>query len=221
MFAGLSWVHGVAVVSAITMVVGNLSAIGQKNVKRMLAYSSIAHVGYMLMGLVGLNSFGLMAILFYLIAYCAMNLGAFWVVSIVADLKGGADLQDFRGLGWTSPLLGVVMAIFLFSLTGIPLFAGFIGKFLLFAAVLKTPGFLWLAILGVLNSVVSLYYYSKVLKAMWLERPVSLETNPQPLKVSMYHAVALVGLALPTMVLGLYFAPVMRFAEKSLAALLS
>ncbi|MBI4405374.1 MAG: NADH-quinone oxidoreductase subunit N, partial [Deltaproteobacteria bacterium] len=145
-----SLVQAIALLSAITMTLGNLSAISQKNVKRMLAYSSIAHVGYMLMGVVSLDAFGLQAILFYLLAYCAMNLGAFWVASIMIDVTGQEDVDAFRGLGWSMPVLGVCMAIFLFSLTGIPLFAGFVGKFLLFAAVIKTPGFLWLAILAVL-----------------------------------------------------------------------
>jgi NADH-quinone oxidoreductase subunit N len=213
---GILVVKGIAIASAATMVVGNLSAMGQRNVKRMLAYSSIAHVGYMLMGLVSLSTVGLSAILFYLVAYCAMNIGAFWVVSIVSDLKDSEDLEAFRGLGWQMPVLGVCMAIFLFSLTGIPLFAGFIGKFLIFSSVLNTPGFLWLALLGVLNSVVSLYYYTKILKSLWLERPV----QPASLALSWYDGIGLIGLATPTVVLGLYFTPVIHFAEASLAAIL-
>jgi len=206
-----------AFLSAATMLVGNLSAINQRSVKRMLAYSSIAHVGYLLMGLVTLSSAGIVAILFYLVVYCAMNLGAFWVVSVVHDRAGSDNIEAFSGMGWKSPVLGICMAIFLFSLTGIPVFAGFIGKFLLFGAVLQAPGFLWLAIFGVLNSVISLYYYVRVLKAMWLERP---EEGFAPERLSLYHAVGLVGLAIPTVVLGLFFAPVLRFAEQTLAAFL-
>lgn len=207
----------IAVLSAITMFVGNLSAIAQTSVKRMLAYSSIAHVGYLLMGLVTLNSGGLTAILFYLVVYCAMNLGAFWVVGVIADATGDDHLESFRGAGWRMPLVGTCMAIFLFSLTGIPFFAGFVGKFLLFGAVLQAPGFLWLALLGVLNSVISLYYYTKVLKAMWLDRP---ETDGGTVALSAYQAVGLVGLALPTVFLGLFFSPVVRFAQKALETLL-
>lgn len=203
--------QAIALISAATMIIGNLCAIGQTNVKRLLAYSSIAHVGYMLMGLVSLNGFGLQAVLFYLVAYYAMNMGAFWVASIVSDLKGSEELQAFRGLGWTSPTLGVCMAVFLFSLTGIPMFAGFIGKFLLFSAVLKTPGYLWLAVVGVLNSVISLYYYAKILKNMWLDRP-QLEAAP----LSVYHGIGLVLLAVPTVVMGLFFAPVLNFASRAL-----
>ena len=105
---------GCAVISAATMLVGNLSAIGQKNVKRMLAYSSIAHVGYMLMGLVALSADGLTAVLFYLIVYSVMNMGAFWVVSIVSDLKGSEDLEAFRGLGWSMPVSEFAWGFFSF-----------------------------------------------------------------------------------------------------------
>lgn len=210
-------VPGIALLSAATMIVGNLSALGQRSVKRILAYSSIAHVGYLLMGLVTLTSDGLTAVLFYLVVYCAMNIGAFWVVSIVADARGSDDLQAFSGMGWQMPVLGVSMGIFLFSLTGIPFFAGFVGKFLLFGAVLKTQGFLWLALLGVANSVVSLYYYVKILKAMWLERP---EADAVPERLSLYHSIGIVGLAIPTVILGLFFAPVVRFAQRSLEAFL-
>ena len=216
MISGLSLTHVVAIISALTMVVGNLSAIGQTNVKRILAYSSIAHVGYMLMGLVTLDRSGLTAIIFYLIAYCAMNIGAFWVVSVVSSVRGREDLDAFRGLGWSMPVLGTCMAIFIFSLTGIPMFSGFIGKFLIFGSVIKSGGYLWLALLGVLNSVVSLYYYIKILKSMWLDKPVASET----LHLSMYHAVGLVGLAVPTIVLGLYFTPILEFAERTLSTLL-
>ena len=203
-----------AILAAATMLIGNLSAIHQKSVKRMLAYSSIAHVGYLLMGLVTLSSSGIVAVLFYLIVYYAMNLGAFWVVSVVSDRNGSDDIQAFSGMGWRMPLLGVCMSVFLFSLTGIPLFGGFVGKFLLFGAVLQAPGFLWLAIFGVLNSVVSLYYYARVLKAMWFERPESAYT---PESLPLYHAVGLVGLAVPTVILGLFFGPVIQFAQRTLA----
>lgn len=218
---GTLFVPALALLSAATMTVGNLSAIGQTNTKRLLAYSSIAHVGYMLMGLVALNEAGISAILFYLVAYCAMNLGAFWIVGIVADLRGSEDIEAFRGIGWEMPLLGTCMGVFLFSLTGIPMFAGFVGKFLLFGAVLTAPGYLWLALLGVINSVVSLYYYAKILKAMWLDRPVAVEGGGAAVPcLPIYHAVGLLGLAVPTVILGLFFAPIVRFAKVSLAALL-
>lgn len=206
----------IAVISALTMMVGNLSAIGQTSVKRMLAYSSIAHVGYMLMALVAMDNTGLSSIFFYIIAYCAMNLGAFWGVSVVADLKGNDRLDAFRGLGWSMPVLGVTMAIFLASLVGLPVFAGFVGKFQLFYAVVKTPGYLWLALFGVLNSIVSVYYYAKILRELWLEGPEPGAHSA----LSLYHGVPLIGFALPTVVMGLWFTPVLRFVEKSLGTIL-
>jgi NADH-quinone oxidoreductase subunit N len=146
-----------------------------------------------------------------------MNLGAFWVVAVVSDLRGNEDVESFRGLGWHMPVLGVTMGVFLFSLTGIPMFSGFIGKFLLFGAILKVPGLLWLALVGVLNSVVSFFYYAKVLKAMWLDKPLP---GDGVLTLSAYHAVPLVALAIPTVVLGLWFGPVLEFARTSLATLI-
>lgn len=214
--SGLSLQNAVAFLAAVTMIIGNLSAIGQSNVKRILAYSSIAHVGYMLMGLVAMEKTGISAILFYMVAYCLMNVGAFWVTGIVSDMKNSEDLSAFRGLGWSSPLLGVCMGVFLFSLTGIPMFSGFIGKFLLFGALLKAPGFLWLAIFGVLNSVISLYYYAKILKAMYFERDEQI----QAVELLPLHCAGLVLLAIPTIVLGLFFAPLLEFAEKAVSSFL-
>jgi len=210
--AGIQLAPILAVISALTMVVGNLSAIAQTNVKRMLAYSSIAHVGYLLMGFVVMTPESMTAVIFYLIAYCAMNLGAFWIVGLVHDLKCGSDLNHFKGAGWQMPLVGVCMAIFLFSLTGIPLFSGFIGKFLIFGSLVQTQSYLWLAVLGVLNSVVSLYYYAKILRAMWLEKPES--TEPGSLTVPAPQALGLIALAAPTIILGLFFSPVLEFAQK-------
>lgn len=210
--AGIKLAPILAVISAVTMVIGNLSAVAQTNVKRMLAYSSIAHVGYLLMGFVIMTPDSLTAVVFYLIAYCAMNLGAFWIVGMVHDLKKGSDLNHFKGAGWQMPLVGVCMAIFLFSLTGIPLFSGFIGKFLIFGSLLKSESYLWLALLGVLNSVVSLYYYTQILKAMWLERPETTDLAEVPVPLS--QSIGLVALAAPTIVLGLFFAPVLEFAQR-------
>ncbi len=219
---GTALVHGLAIVSALTMLVGNFSAIAQVSVKRMLAYSSIAHVGYLLMGMVATNEKGLVAILFYLVVYYAMNVGAFIVTGLVMESRGSDDIESFRGVGWTNPYLGVVMAVFLFSLTGIPVFGGFVGKFLLFGSLIDVPGFLWLALWGVLNSVVSLYYYARIVKAMWLDKPVSASSQPLPaIAMTTYHWVGLALLAIPTVLLGLFFSPVVRLAKASVAALLS
>ncbi len=206
-----------AVIAAISMFVGNLSALNQNSVKRILAYSSIAHVGYLLMGLATFSNAGFSSVLFYILVYCAMNLGAFWVVSVVSDVRGGDRLEDFSAMGWRSPVLGVSMAIFLFSLTGLPFFAGFIGKFLLFGAVVQTPGLMWLALVGIFNSVVSLFYYVRILKAMWLERTEESEGGAVALAIPWHQTIGIVGLAIPTVIIGLFFYPIVRFAQAALA----
>ncbi|MCE2400880.1 NADH-quinone oxidoreductase subunit N [Candidatus Poribacteria bacterium] len=164
-----------AIVSALTMTIGNLAALPQRNVKRLLAYSSIAHGGYLLMGAVlltngdtALVNKGISAILFYLIIYLFMNLGAFYIVVLVANESGSEMIEGYRGLSSRSPLVAGAMAIFLFSLTGIPPLAGFFGKWVLFTAVIE-GNLYWLAFVGLLNSVVSLYYYARIVKAMYLE----------------------------------------------------
>ena len=164
----VDWGILLAIVSALTMTVGNLAALPQRNVKRLLAYSSIAHGGYLLMGGVLLTSEGLSAILFYLIVYLFMNLGAFYVVILVANDSGSEMIEGYRGLSSRSPLVAAAMMIFLVSLTGIPPFAGFFGKFFLFKAVID-KGFYWLAFVGLINSVISLYYYARIIKAMYFE----------------------------------------------------
>ena len=164
----IDWGLMLAIISALTMTVGNLAALPQRNVKRLLAYSSIAHGGYLLMGAVLLTPEGLGAILFYLIVYLFMNLGAFYVVVLIANESGSEMIDGYRGLSSRAPLVAGSMAIFLFSLTGIPPFAGFFGKWLLFNAVIS-KGMYWLAFIGLLNSVVSLYYYARIVKAMYLE----------------------------------------------------
>ncbi|MDE0325293.1 MAG: NADH-quinone oxidoreductase subunit N [Candidatus Poribacteria bacterium] len=164
----VNWPFMLAIVSALTMTVGNLAALPQQNVKRLLAYSSIAHGGYLLMGGVLLTSQGIGAILFYLVVYLFMNLGAFYVVVLIANEVGSEMVEGYRGLSSRAPLVAWAMVIFLVSLAGIPPFAGFFGKWLLFAAVIE-QGYYWLAFVGLLNSVVSLYYYARIVKAMFFE----------------------------------------------------
>ena len=164
----VNWPFMLAIVSALTMTIGNLAALPQQNVKRLLAYSSIAHGGYLLMGGVLLSAEGVGAILFYLVVYLFMNLGAFYVVVLIANEVGSEMVEGYRGLSSRAPLVAWAMVIFLVSLAGIPPFAGFFGKWLLFTAVLE-QGYYWLALVGLLNSVVSLYYYARIVKAMFLE----------------------------------------------------
>ncbi|WP_437966413.1 NADH-quinone oxidoreductase subunit N [Sorangium sp. So ce260] len=201
-----------------TMTVGNLSALGQENVKRMLAYSSIAHAGYMLLGFSVFSDAGVAAIAFYIVTYCFMNLGAFMAVMAVAEQSGGDEtLSAFRGLGRRAPLVAVAMAVFLVSLTGLPPMAGFVGKFYLFSALITAGGpWRWvLAIVGVVNSVISLFYYARVLRAMYLEKGERTE----PVAVRPLLGATTCALAVPTLLLGVYWGPVYDFVARSLSML--
>src|SRR5712692_9040626 len=206
----LPWPAIICIISAITMTLGNLTAIVQNNMKRLLAYSSIAHAGYLLMGLAAASTAGVQSILIYLIVYVLMNVGAFLVVIAVSRHTGGEDIKDFRGLGTKAPFAALALTIFLFSLTGIPPFAGFIGKYLIFAAVVQRGGF-WnvlLAVIGVLNSAVSLFYYARIIKAMFLDEAL----DERPMLVPAVYTGVLVALAVPVLVLGVYWTPLVRWA---------
>jgi NADH-quinone oxidoreductase subunit N len=160
-----------AVLAALTMVVGNLGALAQSNVKRMLAYSSIAHAGYLLTAAVAAPRIAAAAILFYLIGYAAVNLGGFGVLAALSrDGREPLSFSDMAGLGSRRPVLAATLTVFLISLTGIPISAGFVGKFYLFSAAVNA-GYVSLAILGVLMSVVSAYYYLRIVVAMYMEEP--------------------------------------------------
>ncbi len=210
-FQGFEWNRILAAISVLTMTLGNLAAISQNNLKRLLAYSSIAHAGYMLLGVVVLSNEGMAAVLIYFVVYFFMNLGAFYTVMLVANKTGSEDIEDYRGLGYRSPLIGISLAIFLLSLTGIPPTAGFIGKLYLFAALINGK-WIWLAIIGVLNSVVSLYYYVRVLRNMFLRDPAS---SAEPLKFPPLQVAVLLLLVIPTILLGLYFGPLVEVAQAS------
>ena len=207
----LPWPAIIGIISAITMTLGNLTAIVQNNLKRMLAYSSIAHAGYLLMGLAAASTAGVQSILVYLIVYVLMNVGAFLVIIAVARVTGGEDISSFRGLGSKAPVAALALTVFLFSLTGIPPFAGFAGKYLIFAAVVREGGFWYvlLAVIGVLNSAVSLFYYARIIKAMYLDESL----DDRPLAVPALYTGVLVALAVPILVLGLYWAPLVRWAS--------
>ena len=212
--ASVDWSLMLAVVSALTMTVGNLAALPQQNVKRLLAYSSIAHGGYLLMGSVLLTTEGLQAILVYLIIYLFMNLGAFYVVILIAEEVGSETIDGYRGLISRAPLVAVSMGIFLFSLTGIPPLAGFAGKWILFAAVIKERLY-WLAIVGLLNSVISLYYYVRIVKAMFFDTADDMST----LSFSMGNRVLLLIFVIPTLIFGVYWDALYRVSSESLGKL--
>jgi NADH-quinone oxidoreductase subunit N len=171
-----AWAGIIAVLAAVTMTFGNLLALSQTNIKRMLAYSAIAHAGYMLIGVVALSAAsgvlasGLPALLFYLLGYVFTNIGAFTVAISVSHATGSDAIKDYAGLGQRAPFAASAMAVFMLALTGIPPTALFWGKVFLFGAAIQT-GYLWLAVFGIANSVVSLYYYVGVIRAMWQMAP--------------------------------------------------
>ncbi len=205
----VNWPLVLAVLSAVTMSVGNLMALLQRNLKRMLAYSSIAHAGYLLIGLAAWRSpWAQQGLLYYLLAYLFTNLGAFFVAMVAADITGSDDIPDYAGLSQRLPWVAASMVVFMLSLTGIPPTAGFFGKFYLFAAAVDV-GLLWLAALGVINSVVSLYYYVGVLRALYLLPAPTATPASAPVGLRIGVVVALVG----TLAAGVYPQPVVVFVE--------
>ncbi|MGH7842240.1 MAG: NADH-quinone oxidoreductase subunit N [Candidatus Binataceae bacterium] len=210
---GVEWPQLLLIVCAVTMTLGNLAALQQDNLKRLLAYSSIAQAGYALMGFVLLSNDGIRAMLVYLFAYYVMDAGAFLVVMVVRNATGREDLGAYRGLaarGGAAP--AIALTIFLLSLTGIPATVGFIGKFYVFAAAIRQR-FIILAVIGILNSVVSLYYYMRPVRAMFLE---AAEEGAPPFAGDLWNYGLIGALALATVILGLYPPPVIAFANRSL-----
>jgi len=190
--------------AAITMTAGNLLALKQENIKRMMAYSSISHAGYLLIGIVVFNGRGTEALLFYLFVYLLMNLGAFYVINAIVYKWKTEQIDDFNGLAWRGKnhaFLAVMMSIFLFSMAGLPPFAGFIGKWYIFAAAVEKELY-WLVIVGLINVVVSLYYYARVLKAMFLVQDVKPR---EALEISMGDKLWLGFLGVTNIYFGLFF----------------
>ena len=204
------WRPLVAGLAIATMIVGNLAALAQSNLKRMLAYSSVAHAGYLLSALVAAPVVAGEAMLFYLVAYAAVNLGAFGTIAALArEGREPLSLRDVAGLSERRPALAAALAVFLISLTGIPVTAGFVGKFYLFGAAVAA-GWVVLALVGVIMSVVSAYYYLRVVVAMYMREPVGEDTwSP----VSPAAAFALAVSAALTLLLGVWPAPVLTLAR--------
>ena len=199
------------VLAVVTMTVGNFAALTQSNLKRMLAYSSIAHAGYLLIGVVAGTARGVTAMLVYLFVYAFMQLGAFAVLALLRrEDVAGDELKDLNGLFFRQPFAAVAMLLFMLSLGGIPPTAGFMGKFWLFSAAIES-GYVWLAVIGVLNSAVSLYYYIRIVVYMMLKNePAGSEPRQSPAL-----AVVLVTAVVATLVLGMYPEPLFEFAEAS------
>jgi len=211
------WTSIMWLIAAVTMTVGNIVAISQANIKRMLAYSSIAHAGYILVAFVAGNELGTSGILFYLMAYAFMNIGAFTVV-ILLGKKGEENtlINDYAGIGFKYPLLSAAMTIFLLSMAGIPPLGGFMAKFYVFSAAVKSK-FYWLVIIGVLNSAVSVYYYLRVTILMYFRES---EREITGLEFSPGSVIALILAVIGTLYMGIFPANVLSFAQKSIAGLM-
>lgn len=206
------WVPVIAVAAALSMVLGNLTAIVQSSVKRLLAYSAIAHAGYMLLGVAANTSYSRSALMFYVITYALTVLGAFGVVAVVEEATGGDALANFAGLSRRAPALALCLLVFLLSLGGIPPLAGFIGKFFLFSAVVEADsahlGLLWLVILAIVMSAVSFYYYLQVLKRAYV---LDADESAPAIKVPPLMMFALAVLAGLVILLGCVPSLLLRF----------
>ena len=212
---GGAWEPLVWISAIFSMTIGNFAALLQTNVKRMLAYSSIAHAGYVLVALAARSQVGTAAAMFYLAAYALMNIGAFAAVS---HLSGRGEryqnIEDFSGLGQKQPLTAAMLTIFMLSLIGVPLTGGFFGKFYIFKAALESH-LVWLTVLGLLNSAVAAYYYLRILVMMYMHEPGQATTEAEPLTPSL--RLALILPALGTLVLGIFPSWVLDFAGRSSA----
>jgi NADH-quinone oxidoreductase subunit N len=210
------WAAVLAVLATVTMTVGNLLALAQKNIKRLLAYSSIAHAGYILIGVVAASKLGVASVIFYLIAYLLTNLAAFGIAAAFGRAAGSDEIASYAGLSRRSPGLAFAMLVAFLSLAGMPPFGGFIAKVLVFTAAVET-GWVWLAVVGVVNSIIGLYYYLTVLKVVYLYRMEGENEEQYPIPLTRPYALALTTLSIAILVIGVLFAP--WFDSASLAAL--
>ena len=212
-YADLPWPEIIGILAVVTMTLGNLVAIQQESIKRMLAYSSIAHAGYMMLALPVLSIDAVESIMIYLFVYIFMNLGAFFIVIIVKNKTGGETFDEYDGLGWKMPIVGALMTLFMLSLTGLPPTAGFVGKLYIFKTLVGAGNdFLWLVVAGGINSVISLYYYFHVVKVMFLSGKRSDKLSyPPSLMLGL-----IIFTAVPSLVLGLYWNPLANWVKESL-----
>ena len=200
------WAMTLAVISAITMTVGNLLALPQTNIKRLIAFSSVSHAGYALIGVVALSQLGAASVVFYLAAYIATNLLAFGIVMAFSRVTGLDDLKDYSGMSRRSPWLALMMLAAFLSLAGMPPFAGFVAKVFVFAAGIQA-GYVWLVIIGIINSIIGVYYYLNALKYVYLYRMPAEDEEKHPVPMTRPYAIALVVLALGVILIGTVFAP--------------
>lgn len=209
------WVVVVAALSVFSMTLGNALALPQKNIKRLLAYSSIAHAGYALIGVAALSELGIASVVFYLVVYVITNLAAFGAVAAFWRISGSDQISDYAALSRRSPKLALIMLVTFLSLAGMPPLGGFVAKFFVFAAAVNA-GLVWLAIIGVLNSIVGLYYYLVVLKVVYLFRS---EEEEKPVPLTRTYAMALTILVAGIILLGTLFGPWAEWSARAAAAL--
>jgi len=213
----VNWSIIIAVISAVTMIVGNLLALTQKNIKRLLAYSSIAQAGYMLIGVAAASDLGASGTVYYLIAYLLTNIAAFGLISIIGKHLGSDEISAYAGLSRRSPLLAFFLLIAFLSLAGIPPFGGFIGKVLVFASAVNSSNLLWLAILGIINAIIALYYYLTVLKVVYLYRS---EQEEKPIILVSGRKAVLSFCIAGIIVVGFVIAPFFGLSSSAAAAFL-
>jgi NADH-quinone oxidoreductase subunit N len=206
----------VALLAVVTMTVGNLVALHQTSIKRFLAYSSIAQAGYLMVGLAPGGYRADASVAFYLLVYLVSCLAAFGVAAIVAGATGREDMREYIGLSESSPKLAFVMMLSLFSLSGIPPLAGFLGKFYLFAAAAE-KGMAWLVLVGAVNSTISLFYYLTVIRWMYIEKPTPEQSAVPPIRTSYCGAAVLAICTVGMLALGL-LPQVLRWVESAAQA---
>jgi len=209
----VNWPALIAVASAITMTLGNLLAVQQEDVKRLLAYSTISHVGFILMAFAIISPEAVRAIMLYLFIYLFMNLSAFYMAIFASNKLNAHHIEDWDGLSRKNPVLCAFMVLTLISLTGLPPTAGFVGKFYIFAELFKHQQFYWLAVVAILNSVVSLFYYFKIVKSMYLADPDAADN-----KIDAHPVVnwSIILFSSQNILFFLYWEPLLDFIEKSI-----
>ena len=205
------WLPMIAVLAAVTMTFGNLVALAQTNIKRLLAYSSIAHAGYVLVAFVAYSELGVASAIYYLIAYVVTNLAAFGVVILFARTAGTDEIKHYAGMSRRSPYLALAMLVAFLSLAGMPPLAGFFAKFYVFAAAVKA-GMIWLAFIGVLNAIVGLYYYLIVLKVVYVN---PAPEGAEPIDIPNLSKIALVVLSIGIVLIGTASAPWFNWAMQA------
>jgi len=206
------WAMIFAVLGAISMTIGNVVAIAQSNIKRMLGYSSIAHAGFLMVGLAAIGTLGQSGVLFFLAGYALANLGAFIAIIAISNKIGSDEIADYSGMARRSPVISFALAFSLISLIGIPPAVGFMAKFFIFNAAIQQD-LLWLVLIAALNSVISAYYYLRVVKVMYVNEPTSEEPIPSSIPLRISLAIASIGV----LVLGVYPWLVLRLAENAVA----